>query len=173
MTMRDVDSRPLVDDIDLRIIVLLEEDARRSYGFIGRRVFLSPSAVKRRIDSLRACKALLGFTAVVEEDEEPDGGSEAFLFLSMRPELTREDLVASLLRQPEIVRAWMVSGESDAIAHVRVADAETLGRLIEVLREGGLIERLRSESVLSGGRRADPGLVEGLLPSPARALLSS
>lgn len=172
MTMHASDRRPIIDDIDLRIIALLEEDARRSYDFIGRRVFLSPSAVKRRVDGLRASKALLGFTAVVEDDEPPEG-TEALVYFSLRSGVTRGAFVDSLLRHPEIVRAWMVSGDCDAIAHVRTADVQALDRLTEALKEEGFVSRMRSETVLSGGGRSDRGLEEGLLRPPARALLSS
>jgi DNA-binding Lrp family transcriptional regulator len=152
MTVHQIHRRAPVDEIDRRIIALLEEDARRSYGSIGRQVFLSPSAVKRRIDGLRESRALLGFTAVVEDEDSPPG-TEALVYLSLRPGVTREAFVASLVRHSEIGRAWMVSGDADAIAYVSAHDAQSLDRLTEELKRGGLIERLRFEIVLASSAR--------------------
>ena len=51
-----------LDRLDEDIIALLVEDARRSYAELGERVGLSASAVKRRVDRLRAGGAITGFT---------------------------------------------------------------------------------------------------------------
>jgi Lrp/AsnC family leucine-responsive transcriptional regulator len=171
MTLRQLGGRP-ADEIDRRIIELLEEDARRSYGFIGRQVFLSPSAVKRRVDGLKGSKALLGFTALIE-DEGPIEGVEAIVFLSLRSGVARDTFVASLLRHPEIAQAWMVSGDSDAVARVRAADTDALDRLTEDLKREGLIERLRSEMVLGGARRVGRRPAASAADVPASALLGS
>ena len=45
------DSKPL-DNTDLRILELLQDNARRTFGDIGATVGLSAPAVKRRIDRL-------------------------------------------------------------------------------------------------------------------------
>ena len=55
-----------MDATDQRILALLAEDARRSYGDIGAEVALSAPAVKRRVDRLKASGALRGFTTVVD-----------------------------------------------------------------------------------------------------------
>src|SRR5690348_11855704 len=55
-----------IDAIDRQIVSLLVDDARRSYGDIGRHVSLSAPSVKRRVDALRASGAIEGFTAVLD-----------------------------------------------------------------------------------------------------------
>jgi DNA-binding Lrp family transcriptional regulator len=137
-----------VDDIDRKILALLSEDARRTYDDIGRRVNLSAPAVKRRIDSLRSSGALLGFTTVV--DHEAQGlNTEAFVHLYYAAGALRDQVVDSLRKHPEIDAAWMVTGEADVIAHVRTRDAERLEALILDLKRMGVVDRTRSEIVLS------------------------
>ncbi len=46
-----------LDAVDENIITLLVEDARRSYADVGERVWLTASAVKRRVDRLRPARA--------------------------------------------------------------------------------------------------------------------
>ena len=55
-----------LDPVDENIITLLVEDARRSFADIGARVGLTASAVKRRVDRLRAGGAIAGFTVRLE-----------------------------------------------------------------------------------------------------------
>jgi Lrp/AsnC family leucine-responsive transcriptional regulator len=48
-----------------------------------------------------------------------------------------------------VVEAWSVTGEADAIARVRTSDNADLERLIIDLQRDGLVERTRSQVVLS------------------------
>ncbi len=58
--------------------------------------------------------------------------------------------MAGTLRElPEVVEAWSITGEADAIARVRTADNADLERLIIDLQRDGLVERTRSQVVLS------------------------
>src|SRR5919107_5797210 len=132
-----------MDDTDRKIVALLMEDARRPYGDIGRRVSLSAPAVKRRVDRLRASGALRGFTAIVDH-AALGAQTEALIELFYAPG-TLLDSVADTLRQhPEVVEAWSVTGEADAIARVRTQDNADLERLIMELQRDGLVERTRS-----------------------------
>jgi Lrp/AsnC family leucine-responsive transcriptional regulator len=137
-----------MDEIDSRILALLSEDGRRSFDDIARRVALSAPAVKRRVDRLRASGTLQGFTAIV--DPEALGfGTEALIELFYGPGVTLDAVTASLRRVPEVVEAWSVSGEPDAIAHVRTRDNADLERLIRGLQADGAVVRTRSQIVLS------------------------
>jgi Lrp/AsnC family leucine-responsive transcriptional regulator len=58
--------------------------------------------------------------------------------------------VASTLRRfPEVIEAWSVTGEADAIARVRTQDNADLERMIMALQRDGLVQRTRSQVVLS------------------------
>ena len=59
----------------------------------------------------------------------------------------------------EVVEAWSVTGDADAIARVRTEDNAALERLIMDLQRNGLVVRTRSQVVLSRlVRRAADGL---------------
>jgi DNA-binding Lrp family transcriptional regulator len=137
-----------LDQIDRKIVALLREDARRSFGDIGQRVALSAPAVKRRVDRLRASGAIRGFTAVVDH-AALGSTTEALVELFYAPG-TLLDAVAETLRQhPEVVEAWSVTGEPDAIARVRTQDNADLERLIMDLQRDGNVVRTRSQVVMS------------------------
>jgi DNA-binding Lrp family transcriptional regulator len=137
-----------VDPTDRKIVALLVEDARRTYDDIGRRVGLSASAAKRRVDSLRARGVVRGFTAVLDQRLE-GWGIEAIVHLYYSAGALREEAARGLAGRPEIIQVWMVSGQADAIAHVRARDGRDLERLLLDLKRDGLVERTHSEIVMS------------------------
>jgi DNA-binding Lrp family transcriptional regulator len=137
-----------MDNTDRQIIALLVEDGRRTYDDIARHVTLSAPAVKRRVDKLLEQGSLRGFTAVVDHIALGDR-TEALIELFFAPG-TLLDAVADTLRgHPEVVEAWSVTGEADAIARVRTRDNADLERLIMELQRDGLVQRTRSQVVLS------------------------
>ena len=58
-------------------------------------------------------------------------------------------MAAGLREHPEVVEAWSVTGEADAIARVRTEDNRDLERLIIDLQRDGRVERTRSQIVMS------------------------
>jgi DNA-binding Lrp family transcriptional regulator len=137
-----------MDDVDRRILALLVEDGRRTYDDVGRRVSLSAPAVKRRVDRLRRDRVLRTFTAVV--DHAALGAStEALVELFFAPGTLLDSVAATLRRHPEVVEAWSVTGEADAIARVRTRDNADLERLIMELQRDGHVTRTSSQVILS------------------------
>jgi DNA-binding Lrp family transcriptional regulator len=137
-----------MDATDRRILSLLMEDGRRTYDDIGRHVKLSAPSVKRRVDRLRGSGALRGFTAIVDHSAL-GWGTEALVELFYRPGTTLNEVTRTLRDHPEVAEAWSVTGEADAIARVRTEDNADLERLIIDLQRNGLVERTRSQVVLS------------------------
>jgi len=137
-----------IDAVDAQIVALLTQNARRSYGDIGERVALSPPAVKRRVDRLLASGALRGFTTVVDHGAMGEH-TEALVELFYAPGTLLDQVAETLRGHVEVVEAWSVTGEADAIARVRTKDNADLERLIMDLQRDGLVIRTRSQVILS------------------------
>src|ERR1700704_1097541 len=101
-----------LDEIDARIVTALIRDARASYAVIGNEVGLSAPAVKRRGDRLRArvAPAALGWT------------TEAYVELFCGGKTTPEEIGAAVRRHPEVTDACTVTGDADALVHIRASD---------------------------------------------------
>ena len=137
-----------IDDVDKRIIAALAEDARASYAEIGAAVALSAPAVKRRIDRLRAGGVIQGYTVVVDP-AAVGWTTEAFVELYCTGRTTPAQIAAAARRHPEVVGAYTVSGEADAIVHLRAADIAHLEQALERLRAEPFVTSTRSMIVLS------------------------
>ena len=137
-----------MDAIDRQILSLLQQDGRRTYDDVGREVSLSAPSVKRRIDRLRESGALRGFTAVVDPGAL-GWGTEALVELFYAQGTLLDEVAETLRGHPEVVEAWSVTGEADAIARVRTQDNADLERLIMDLQRADQVVRTRSQVVLS------------------------
>ncbi len=137
-----------MDATDAQILALLQQDGRSTYDAIADRVNLSAPAVKRRVDRMRASGAIKGFTAIV--DHAALGAStEALVELFFAPGTQLDAVADKLSAHPEVLEAWSVTGEADAIARVRTADNSDLERLIRDLQRDGVLQRTRTQIVLS------------------------
>jgi len=138
---------------------LLLADARSSSSAIGRRASLSAPAVKRRVYRLRASGIIKGFTAVIDP-AAVGWTTEAFVELYCTGRTTPAQITVATRRHPEVVGAYTVSGQADALVHLRAADIAHLERVLERLRAEPFVTSTRSMVVLSR-------LVDGPTPVPA------
>ena len=137
-----------MDAVDQRIIALLVADARASYAEIGSKVALSAPAVKRRVDRLRSSGVIKGFTAVIDP-AAVGWTTEAFVELFCTGRTTPAQITVATRRHPEVVGAYTVSGQADALVHLRAADIGHLEQALERLRAESFITSTRSMIVLS------------------------
>jgi DNA-binding Lrp family transcriptional regulator len=137
-----------MDNLDYRIIDLLRQNARAGYGDIGDRIGLSASAVKRRVDRLVADRVIRAFT--VQVDPVVDGlATEAYVELFCRGTVAPEELRRILSAVPEVQDAATVTGDADAIVHVRSRDIPSLEDALERIRVAPTVDHTRSAIVLS------------------------
>jgi DNA-binding Lrp family transcriptional regulator len=136
------------DETDQAIIAALVVDARSSFAEIGAQVSLSAPAVKRRVDRLRSAGVIKGFTAIVDP-AAAGGATEAFVELFCTGRTTPAQIAAAARRHPAVLAAFTVSGEADAVVHLRTADIPQLEQALERLRSESFITSTRSMIVLS------------------------
>ncbi|KEI45262.1 Lrp/AsnC family transcriptional regulator [Saccharopolyspora rectivirgula] len=137
-----------MDPLDQRIISHLVADARASYAEIGNKVGLSAPAVKRRVDKLLDNGTLQGFTAVVDP-EALGWGTEAFVEVHCNGNVPVHRIRSGLEPLPEVVAAYTVSGQADAIVHMRAASIAHLEQALERLRSVDFVHHTVSTVVLS------------------------
>jgi DNA-binding Lrp family transcriptional regulator len=137
-----------MDAVDQRIVALLVADARSSYAEIGAKVSLSAPAVKRRVDRLRSTGVIKGFTTVIDP-AAVGWTTEAFVELFCTGRTTPAQITVATRRHPEVVGAYTVSGEADALVHLRAADIGHLEQALERLRAESFVTSTRSMIVLS------------------------
>lgn len=137
-----------LDEIDHRIVARLLEDGRASYAQIGAAVGLSAPAVKRRVDRLRRDGVITGYAAVVDP-AALGWTTEAFVELFCTGRTSPAEIYASVRRHPEVVAAYTITGEANALVHLRANDIQALEAALERLRGEPNIMQTKTSIVLS------------------------
>ena len=141
------DKKQTITGLDQQILSLLLENARMSLVEIGRRVSLSPPAVKRRIERLEREGIIRGYTVIVDQ-ASMGWTTEAFLEVYGEGDTSPDALRVSLAEHPEVVGAYTVAGDAEAIVHVRTADMPHLEQVIERIHGQPNVVRTRTQVVL-------------------------
>jgi DNA-binding Lrp family transcriptional regulator len=137
-----------LDDLDRRIVAALVHDGRATFAEVGSEVGLSAPAVKRRVDRLRASGAITGFAARVDPSAL-GWTTEAYVELFCRGRTSPGDIAAAVAKHPEVVDACTVTGEADALVHIRAADVRHFEQVVERIGAEPFVVRTRSVIVLS------------------------
>jgi DNA-binding Lrp family transcriptional regulator len=136
------------DDLDRRIVAVLVDDARATYAEVGAQVGLSAPAVKRRVDRLRASGAITGFAAQVDHSAL-GWTTEAYVELFCRGRTSPGEIATAVGKHPEVIDACTVTGEADALVHIRAADIRHFEQVVERIGAEPFVVRTRSVIVLS------------------------
>lgn len=137
-----------LDEIDRQIVAWLQQDGRASFREIGSDVGLSAPAVKRRVDRLLDQGVITGFQAVV--DPRAIGWTaEAFIAIFCEGRTSPDRIRTAVAKHPEVVGAYTVTGDHDALLHVRVQDTTHLEAVLERVRSEPFISQTRSLVVLT------------------------
>lgn len=136
-----------LDDIDRGIVACLDEDGRMSFREIGDRVGLSAPAVKRRVDRLRDDDVL--HVGVRLDPAAVGRGTVAFVEVFCDGRVPPHRIGVGLSGLDEVVAAYTVTGDADALVHVEVRDTDHLERALERIRALPFVSKTRSVVVLS------------------------
>lgn len=138
----------MINDLDRRILTILQKSARTSNAEIARQVGLAPSAVFERIRKLEERGVLRSYGAQL--DPRAVGlGLVAFTFVRSNDRPGGVQTAEKLAEIPEVLEVHHVAGEDCFLVKVRAADTESLGRLLrERLGKIGTITSTRTTIVL-------------------------
>lgn len=136
-----------LDQTDLKILELLGENARRTFGDIGERVGLSAPAVKRRVDRLERSGVVLGYTTRVDH-AKLGRPLQAFVELRFAGSARVDAIAGSGADIPEVEAVFTIAGDPDALAWVRVKDVSDLKRVIDRLRSSEPVTGTKTLMVL-------------------------
>jgi DNA-binding Lrp family transcriptional regulator len=119
----------LRDDLDRRLVTLLQANARASTAQLARELGVARTTVLARLARLEREGTIAGYTARLAHDEG-DAGVRAFVGIRVDPKAAR-DVVRQLARLPELKQLASVSGEFDYMALLRAGSTARLDALLD------------------------------------------
>ena len=150
----------MIDDIDRKIILLLQQDARLSNAAIAEEVGLTVSTVHERVKKLERKGVIRGYVAVVDAEAV---GKPIMAFIRLNVGSASADYVESkksvrdvCLVEPDVLECHGVAGDDCYILKVRAAGPKDLERLLERIRCNAQVSKSVTSIVLSTFKEGSP-----------------
>lgn len=138
-----------MDELDYRIVDLLQRDGRATQLEISRAVGLSQPAVAERIRKLEEREVITGYTARVDATKLGKDIT-AFIGVSIEHPKHFEGFAKKVLAMPEVLEAHRVAGQDSYLLKVRTSNTRTLDSLlVETLRTISGVTRTHTTIVLT------------------------
>ena len=144
----------MIDEVDRKIILRLQEDARLSNAALAEEVGLTVSTVHERVKKLERKGIIKGYVAVV--DAAALGKPiTAFVRLVVNPVTTGQPLMEKSViaeiceSEPNILECHSVAGDDCYILKVRVSSPLDLETLLNRIRSNAHIQKSTTNIVLS------------------------
>lgn len=119
----------MIDEMDRRILSLLQQDARLPNAEIARRVGMAPSATLERLRKLEERGVIQGYE--VRLDPRKLGlGLTAFIYVKAQDKQGELETGEKLKQHPNVLEVHHIAGEDCYLVKVRATDTEDLGRLL-------------------------------------------
>jgi Lrp/AsnC family leucine-responsive transcriptional regulator len=121
-----------LDDIDRKILALLQADGRISLADLSAKVGLSPSPCLRRIRILERDGIIARYVAVLDQGKV---GLPVSVFVSIKLESQREQALErfnkAIAKWPEVLECYLMTGPRDYLLRIVVADLSAYERFLK------------------------------------------
>jgi Lrp/AsnC family leucine-responsive transcriptional regulator len=122
-----------LDDVDVKLLTLLQGTERLSFSELGNSLGLSVSAVGERIRKLKAAGIIKGQTTLI--DPEAVGLNVcAFINISISHPDDEEKVIHTLCALPEVLECNTITGDYACLVKARAQNTRALKKLLNKIR---------------------------------------
>ncbi len=125
----------IIDEIDIKILKLLQDDARISISTIAKELYLSAPTVKTRLDSLKDKGIIKGYYVEIDNSIY-ENVIKCFIEIEVSPNL-KDELYKILIDSPNVVECERVTGEYSLITKVIFKNTIELDKFINKIQYYG------------------------------------
>ncbi len=142
---------PRLDDLDRRLLALLQDDARASSAELARKIDLSPPGLQKRLRKLEERGVIRRYATVLNREAV---GLDLLCFVNVqlahhRPD-TAERFRDEMKVLPQVLECHYLTGEFDYVVKIVVANHTELEKfLFEKLMRIEGVDRIRTSIVLN------------------------
>lgn len=162
----------MLDQIDLKILYILQNHGRRRLAEIAEEVDLSAPAVMERVKKLESTGVIKGYQALLDS-KKIGKDITAFIGVSIGNQRDMNNFAARMLHHGDVLECHHVTGDESFILKVKSANTGSLEKLLGEIRSVEGVTRTVTRVVLSTAKESqalelDQGLAEQ--PSAKREL---
>lgn len=124
--------RTALDRIDRNILALLQQDGRMANSDLSQRVGLSPSPCLRRVKALEDTGVIRNYVALVDP-AAVDLSVSVFVSVTLERQVEErlDAFEAAVVRWPEVLECYLMTGEADYLLRVVVPDLAAYERFLK------------------------------------------
>ena len=119
----------MIDEMDRRILSLLQQDGRLPNAEIARRVGMAPSATLERVRKLEERGVIQGYELRLDP-RQLGLDITAFIHVRAQDKQGEIDTGERLSQHPNVLEVHHIAGEDCFLVKIRVSDTTELGRLL-------------------------------------------
>ena len=138
----------ILDAIDVKILGLLQENARRAASEIGAMVGMSVSAVIERIRKLESSGIIEQYTTILS-NERLNRGLIGFVHVCLESQQHMNEFVETVVKLPEVLEVHFLAGDFDYLVKVITASTSTLDTLLRRIKSIQGVSRTYTAIVLA------------------------
>jgi Lrp/AsnC family transcriptional regulator, leucine-responsive regulatory protein len=121
----------VLDQVDIRILAALQEDARISNAELAEKIALSPSACHRRHELLEEAGYIDRYATILNQEKL---GLKVNVFVSLELRAQDKDTLDQFEREiakhPEVMECYLMTGDKDYLLRIVVTDLEDYERYL-------------------------------------------
>jgi DNA-binding Lrp family transcriptional regulator len=141
------DSSEYIDDLDIKILSILGEDARTSYREIATKLHVAPGTIYNRIKKLSDSEIIKGYIPLLDYGKL-GFGFIAIIFMQVEGEHLVE--VEKQLSTPqEVIAVYDITGEFDVVVISRFKNITAMNTFIKKTLQNPFIKRTVTNVVLN------------------------
>jgi len=137
-----------LDDINRKILTLLQQDGRMKRQDVAKEVGLSTPAVSERMNKLLDNGIIERYTAVVNP-EAVNKEVTAYITLGIDSAKNKSELEKRVEETSDILECHAITGVASHLLKVRVSSITTLNDLINEIKQWKIVTSVESNVVLS------------------------
>ena len=120
-----------IDDVDARILLELQTDARRSNKSLAEAASVSPPTMLNRVRRLEEREVITGYHAVVDP-RALNRGVEAIVSVRLSPKTPEavQEFIDAVWDMDETIGITLLTGSIDVQVHISAPDVKSLGQTV-------------------------------------------
>jgi Lrp/AsnC family transcriptional regulator, leucine-responsive regulatory protein len=143
----------MIDQIDLKILSILQNSGRSRLADIADEVDLSAPAVLERIKKLEVNGVIKGYQALLD-GKKVGKDITAFIGVSIGNQRDIDKFATQMLRNPDVLECHHITGDESFILKVKSANTTSLEKLLGEIRSVEGVTRTVTRVVLSTAKES-------------------
>ena len=143
----------MIDQIDLKILSILQNSGRSRLAYIADEVELSSPAVLERVKKLEMNGVIKGYQALLD-GKKVGKDITAFIGVSIGNQRDIDRFATQMLRNPDVLECHHITGDESFILKVKSANTTSLEKLLGEIRSVEGVTRTVTRVVLSTAKES-------------------